>query len=112
MAKTGDCKLATDNAEELRAHDQDTEGLPEHERKMMRQRFLMHLSRPAGQTLTLSDDLGTEYRQTGGGAGGGGNEQTGRQQFMPAVPENASELTIRWDDLAFKVWIGDPKDAR
>lgn len=99
-------------AEELRAHDRDTEGLPEDERTMMRHRFLMQLNRPAGQALTLSDDLGTEYRQTGGGAGGGGDEQTGRQQFVPAVPETASELTIRWDDLVFRVWIGDPKEAR
>jgi hypothetical protein len=98
-------------AAELRAHDHDTEGLPEHERKMMRQRFLMQLNRPAGRALALSDDLGTEYHPTGGGSEGVATEQTGRQQFVPAVPANASELTIRWADLVFNVGLGTPKRA-
>jgi len=99
-------------AEELRAHDHDTEGLPDQERKMLRRRFQMQLNHPAGDALTLSDDLGTEYLKTGGGASGGGNEQTGRAQFMPAVPEGAAELTIRWDELVFRVQIGGPNEAK
>jgi hypothetical protein len=102
----------TQYADELAAHDQDTEGLPEQERKVMRQSFLHQLSRPAGDQLTLSDDLGTEYRHTGGGSSGGGNEQTGRAQFVPAIPEGASMLTVRWDDLDFPVSISDLDEAK
>jgi hypothetical protein len=97
-------------ADELRDHDQDTAGLPECERMMMRQRFL--INQPAGYKLTLSDDLGTEYRGTGGGSSGGGNEQTGRAQFMPGIPQGASMLTVRLDDLAFEVSIDDPDEAK
>jgi hypothetical protein len=106
MAPLPDAELQY--ADELRAHDRDTEGLPEHERTMMRRRFLHRLSRPASQTLTLSDDLGTEYRSTGGGSSGGGNEQTGRAQFMPGIPQAASMLTVYWDGLVFPVSINDP----
>jgi hypothetical protein len=98
-------------AEELRAHDHDTEGLPDDERMMLRRRFLMQINRPGGHALTLSDDLGTEYFSTGGGASGGGNEQTGRAQFIPAAPDNVSELTVRFDDLVFRVLIGGPGQA-
>ena len=90
-------------AAELRAHDRDTEGLPEHERKMMRQHFLHRLSRPPSQTLTLTDDLATDYRSTGGGSSGGGNEQTGRAQFVPGIPAEAATLVIHWNDLVFPV---------
>jgi hypothetical protein len=100
-------------ADELAVHDRDTEVLPEQQRKMMRQRFLHQLSRPAGDKLTpLADNLGTEYRHTGGGSSGGGNEQTGRAQFMPAIPEGASMLTVRWDDLEFPVSISDSDEAK
>jgi hypothetical protein len=98
----------TQYAGELRAHDRDTEGLPENERMMLRQRFLHKVNRPAGFKLTLADDLGTEYRSTGGGSSGGGDEQTGRAQFMPGIPQAASMLTVRWDDLDFGVSIGEP----
>jgi hypothetical protein len=102
----------TKYADELRAHDRDTEGLPDHERESLRRMFLMQINRPTSFAFTLADDLGTEYLNTGGGTSGGRNEQTGRAQFMPAVPERASELTIRWDDLVFRVWIGDPNEAK
>lgn len=93
-------------AEGIREHERDTEGLPEGERKMMRQRFLHQVDRTR-YDFSLSDDLGTEYRRTGGGSGGGREEQTGRAQFMPGVPETASMLTVRWNDLAFPVPIRD-----
>jgi hypothetical protein len=99
-------------AHELRDHDRDTEGLPEGERRMMRQRFLHQLNLPARYKLTFSDDLGTEYQRTGGGSSGGGNEQTGRAQFMPGIPNAASMLTVRWDDLAFQVSISNPDEAK
>jgi hypothetical protein len=92
-------------ADEIREHERDTEGLPDGERKMLRQRFLHQLDR-ARYNFSLSDDLGTEYHRTGGGSGGGRDEQTGRAQFVPGVPTGASLLTVRWDDLAFPVWIG------
>ena len=77
---------------------------------MMRQRFLHRVSRPPGHTITLSDDLGTEYRSSGGGSSGGGNEQTGRAQFTPGIPQEASTLTVHWNDLAFPVSIKDPHE--
>jgi hypothetical protein len=99
------------HADELRDHDRDTQGLPEGERRMMRQRFLHRLTGPARNKLTLSDDLGTEYHSMGGGSGGGGNEQTGRAEFAPGIPRAASMLTIRWDELAFEVSIGQPDEV-
>ena len=98
-------------ADELAGHDRDTEGLPEGERELLRRRFLHRLSRPTGYELGLTDDLGTEYRHTGGGSGGGGNEQIGRAQFMPAIPEGASKLVVQWGDLAFDVSMSGPDEA-
>ncbi len=101
MAPLPDAELQY--ADELRAHDRDTEGLPEDERAMMRRHFLHRLSRPPLQTLTLTDDLATDYRSTGGGSSGGGNERTGRAEFAPGIPHEAATLTVHWDDLAFPV---------
>jgi hypothetical protein len=95
-------------ADEVREHERDTEGLPDGERKMLRQRFLHQLDR-ARYHFSLSDDLGTEYLRTGGGSGGSLEEQTGRAQFMPGVPQDASLLTVHWDDLTFPVSIGGPE---
>jgi len=98
-------------ADELRDHERDTEGLPEGERRMMRQRFLRQLNLQERYKLRLSDDLGTEYRGTGGGSSASDNEQAGRAQFMPGIPKGASMLTIRWDELAFEVSISNPDEA-
>jgi hypothetical protein len=73
----------------------------------MRETCLQQLSRLPGGQLTLSDDVGTAYRGTGGGSGGGGNERIGRAEFMPAIPAGASMLTVRWDVLDFPVPISD-----
>ena len=94
-------------ADELRAHERDTEGLPEQDRMMLRHRFLHGLSDPPGSAFALSDDVGTEYRSVGGGSGGGGNEQTGRARFMPGIPPTASVLTVRWAELEFEVPLDD-----
>jgi hypothetical protein len=99
-------------AEELRAHDRDTDGLPDQERTMMRQQLLHRLSRGPRHAMTLADDLGTEYRGTGGGASGSGNEQTGRSRFMPGIPPEASTLTVHWQDLAFLVALDGHDGAR
>ncbi len=88
---------------ELSAHDRDTEGLPEDERRMSRMRLAHRLMGSGIDCFGLTDDLGTEYHHTGGGSGGGGNERTGRAQFMPGIPEAASLLTVHWEDLTFTV---------
>ncbi len=98
-------------ADELRAHDRDTEGLPEDERTMMRRQFLHRLSRPPVGAITLTDDRATDYRSTGVGSSGGGNERTGRARFVPGIPPEAATLTVHWDDLTFPVSLeesGDP----
>ena len=99
-------------ADELRDHDRDTEGLPEGERRMMRQRFLRQLNLGERYKLALSDDLGTEYRFAGGGTSASDNEQAGRARFIPGIPKGTSMLTIRWGDLAFQVSISDPEEAK
>ena len=90
-------------ADELRVHERDTEGLPEHDRMMLRHRFLRGLGGAPGSAFTLSDDVGTGYRSAGGGSGGGGNELTGRARFVPGIPPTASVLTVHWEELAFPV---------
>lgn len=94
-------------ADELRAHDRDTEGLPEHDRMMLRHRFLRGLAGAPGQAIALSDDAGTEYRSVGGGSSGGGNELTGRARFVPGIPPAASVLTVGWEELEFPVPLVD-----
>lgn len=90
-------------ADELRVHERDTEGLSEHDRRMLRHRFLRGISGPPGRALALSDDVGTDYRSAGGGSGGGGDELTGRARFVPGIPPEATLLTVHWEDLAFAV---------
>jgi hypothetical protein len=99
-------------ADELREHDRDTQGLPEGERKMMRQRFLRRLNLGERYKLALSDDLGTEYRGMGGGTNASDNEQSGRARFVPGIPNAASVLTIRWDELVFQVSVSDPEEPK
>ena len=99
-------------ADELRAHDRDTTALPEHDRMMLRHRFLRGLGGAPGQAIALSDDVGTEYRSAGGGSSGGGNEQTGRARFVPGIPPTASVLTVYWEELAFAVPLDDPGGGR
>jgi hypothetical protein len=51
----------------------------------------------------LSDDIGTTYRYCGGGHSGGSHEKVGRSNFVPAIPEFATVLTVHWGDLEFPV---------
>lgn len=92
-------------AQELLDQERDCAGLPDLERQMMRTRLLHRLNR-FGRDLRLSDDVKTEYRRTGGGRSGGGDETIGRHQFMPAIPETASVLTVHWRELKFPVPVG------
>jgi hypothetical protein len=90
-------------AGELAAQDLDTEGLPDSERQMMRHQLLSRLHARGAEKLSLSDDMNTEYHKRGGGWGGGGAERVGRSEFMPAIPEKARRLAIRWEAIAFDV---------
>jgi hypothetical protein len=89
-------------ASEISDHERDTQGLPDADRQMMRRQFLHRLNGP-GREVGLSDDLGTKYHRTGGGAGGNGQEFTGRAEFVPAIPDAASTLAVHWGDLKFPV---------
>jgi hypothetical protein len=66
-------------------------------------RELAHRLVSPGAEVTLSDDIGTTYRFCGGGSSGGGQERIGRSDFIPAIPESATALTVHWGDLEFKV---------
>ena len=87
---------------EAAAHDRDSAGLPDAERTMLRHRFFRQLEMRQ-QLLQVADDVGTEYQHIGGGSGGGGDERVGRAQFVPAVPDTAAKLTVRWDAVPVSV---------
>jgi hypothetical protein len=89
-------------AEELFGHKQDTQGLSVAERQLRRRQFVRRLKK-VGQDLRLTDDINTEYRKTGDSKGGSSDETIGHAQFMPAIPEPASILTVHWGDLNFPV---------
>jgi hypothetical protein len=52
-----------------------------------------------GPFFLLADDIGTPYRPHGGGAGGSRDLNFGRQEFQPAVPEEASALYVSSPEL-------------
>ena len=56
-----------------------------------------------GADVRLSDDVGTTYRFCGGGGSGGGQEWVGRSNFIPAIAESATVLTVHWNGLEFPV---------
>ncbi len=53
--------------------------------------------------LSLADDLGTVYQMQGGGGSTGQAEGTWDQKFEPAIPNEATMLTVHWEDLTFEV---------
>jgi hypothetical protein len=53
--------------------------------------------------FTLTDDVGTQYVNSGGGSSGRPNEMTGEARFSPSPPSSASELTLGWLDLSIAV---------
>ena len=80
----------------LREHDRDTQGLPEGERKMMRQRFLRRLNLGERYKLALSDDLGTEYRGMGGGTNASDNEQSGLRRHIESRRRATEPSAMQW----------------
>lgn len=82
--------------------DQRTRGRSEGERQVLRRELARRLVSP-GAECTLSDDVGTTYQFCGGGSSGGGQEKIGRSDFIPAIPQSATALTVHWNDLEFQV---------
>lgn len=86
----------------MSAHERETSGLPDEERAVLRDQLVQRLVSP-GAWVELSDDVGTTYRSCGGGSHGGSQEKNGRTNFVPAIPESATVLTVHWGDLDFAV---------
>jgi hypothetical protein len=92
-------------AEELAAQEPDLEELPEDHRRIVRTR-LIHRLQMRRRYLGLSDDLGTQYQQAGGGSSGGPKGKRGHTDFEPAVPADSRALTVSWDvDTKFEVLL-------
>jgi hypothetical protein len=89
--------------EAILAHERDTLGLPADERKILRDLLVHRLVSPGAKDIALSDDLGTAYREVGGGSSGGRQEKVGRTNFIPAIPKSATAATVYWGDLEFSV---------
>jgi hypothetical protein len=91
-------------ADELAEQEPDLEGLSDDFKKILRDKLMERL-RMQRRSLTVSDDVDTPYRPTGGGSGGGGNERRGHRDFVPGIPPTAHRLTVRWDEMEFDVRI-------
>ena len=89
-------------AAELSEQEPDLDGLSDDFKKILRDKLMQRLQMQR-RSLTLTDDVGTEFRSTGGGSGGGGNERRGHSDFLPGVPARAQQLSVRWDELEFAV---------
>jgi hypothetical protein len=89
-------------AAELSEQEPDLEGLSDDFKRILRDKLIQRLQMQR-RSLTLIDDVGTEFRSTGGGSGGGGNERRGHSDFSPGVPARAKRLSVRWDELEFVV---------
>ena len=85
------------------AFERGTVGLSDDERILARVQPPNSLVSPGAWGIALSDDLGTDYQSRGGGGHGGRNEWIGRTDFVPALPEGASALTVYWSALMFPV---------
>jgi hypothetical protein len=97
-------------AEELAQQEPDLEGLSDDFKKILRDK-LMHQLQMQRQSLGLTDDVGTEFRWTGGGSGGGGGERRGHSDFTPGVPSTAMLLTVLWDEMDFAIPLPPVRDA-
>jgi hypothetical protein len=53
--------------------------------------------------ISLTDDIGTEYRWEGGGGSTGQGEARWHHTFEPAIPTGATVLTVHWEDVEFQV---------
>ena len=86
----------------MAVHERATGGLSDQERRARWDELVRRLLSP-GLWVDLSDDIGTTYRSCSGGSHGGGQEKIGRMDFVPAVPEAASVLTVHWGNVEFAV---------
>jgi hypothetical protein len=89
-------------ADELALQDPDLEGLSEDFKKILRDKLIQRLEMQR-RSLSLTDDVGTAFRLTGGGSGGGGNERRGHSDFAPGVHSEATRLRVHWDEMEFEV---------
>jgi len=89
-------------ANELADQAPDLEGLSDDFKKILRDKLIQRLQM-LRRSLTIADDLGTQFRSTGGGSGGGVNERRGHSDFAPGVPHEAHRLTVRWEEEEFQV---------
>jgi hypothetical protein len=53
--------------------------------------------------ISLTYDLGTEYVNVSGGRSVGGAVLAQRSTFEPSIPEDATVVTVHWEDLDFRV---------
>jgi hypothetical protein len=91
-------------ADELADQEPDLEGLSDDFKKILRDKLIHRLQMQRG-SLTLADDVGTEFGSTGGGSGGGANERRGHADFAPGAPASAKRLTVGWDEIDFAVLL-------
>jgi hypothetical protein len=96
-------------AAELSEQEPDLDGLSDDFKKILRDKLIQRLQMQR-RSMTLSDDVGTEFWSTGGGSGGGGNERRGHSDFLPGVPAGAKQLSVRWDELEFVVSLPPNRD--
>jgi len=97
-------------AAELADQEPDLEGLPDDYKKILRDKLVQRLQMQK-RFISLVDDVGTEYRPTGGGSGGGGDERRGNSDFAPGVPAAAQRLTVQWDEMEFEVPLPPTRDS-
>jgi hypothetical protein len=97
-------------AAELSEQEADLEGLSDDFKRILRDKLIQRLQMQR-RSLALNDDVGTEFRSTGGGSGGGGNERRGHSDFSPGVPAQARQLSVCWDELEFVVPLPPNRDS-
>jgi hypothetical protein len=84
-------------APELEEISSETEGLPDAERRLLRERYLRMLQHRSMNSFDLTDDSGSTYVRLG--------PTFGRSEFAPGIPSGARSLTIHFQDLEVLVWL-------
>lgn len=91
-------------AEDLEAHGSDSidpwslERIEQHVKLIDVLKLTVCFSR-----ISLADDLGTEYGRGAGGGSTGQSEASWHHAFEPAIPNEATMLTVHWEDLEFEL---------
>jgi hypothetical protein len=96
-------------APELADQEPDLEGLSDDFKRILRDKLIQRLQMQR-RSVTLVDDVGTEFQPTGGSSGGGGNERRGNSDFAPGVPAQAKQLRVLWDEMEFTVPLPSNRD--